>query len=141
VNLNKVMIAGNLTRDPELRHTAGNTSVCNFGVAVNRKWRDSNGETKEEVTFVDVAAWGKTGEAIAQYLAKGKPIYIEGRLKLDQWEKDGQRHQKLSVVAESFQFVGPKEGGTQQQARSSTSRAPAPATVRSAMDDEDDIPF
>ena len=116
MNLNKVMLAGNLTRDPELKYTPNNTAVCNIGVASNRTWRDKDGQKQEEVTFVDCEAWGKTGEAINEYLTKGRPIFIEGRLKLDQWQdKEGQNRSKLKVVIDNFQFVDSKPEGGQQQ--------------------------
>ena len=105
-NLNKVMIMGNLTRDPELRYTPNNTAVCNIGIAVNRKWRNQNGEMQEETTFVDCEAWSRTAEVINEYLRKGRPIYVEGRLKLDQWQdKEGNNRSKLKVVVESFEFL------------------------------------
>lgn len=105
-NYNRVLLLGNLTRDPELRFTPSNMAVANLGVAVNRRYKGQDGETKEEVTFVDCEAWGRTAEVISQYLTKGKPIFIEGRLKLDQWQdKDGGNRSKLKVVVETFQFV------------------------------------
>ena len=110
---NKVLLMGNLTRDVEVRHTPSNTAVANVGIAVNRKWRDANGEMKEEVTFVDCEAWGKTAENISKFFSKGRPIFIEGRLKLDQWQdkNDGTNRSKLKVVVESFEFVDSKGGG------------------------------
>ncbi len=114
-NLNRVMLMGNLTRDPELRFTPNNTAVCQVGMAINHRWKDQNGEQKEEVTFIDCEAWGRTAEVINQYLRKGRPIFIEGRLKLDQWQdKEGNNRSKLKVVVENFQFVdskGSAEGG------------------------------
>lgn len=111
-NLNRVMLMGNLTRDPELRFTPSNTAVCQIGLAINRRWKDQNGEQKEEVTFIDCEAWGRTGEVINQYLRKGRPIYLEGRLKLDQWQdKEGNNRSKLKVVVESFEFIDSKGGG------------------------------
>ena len=108
-NLNRVMLMGNLTRDPELRFTPNNTAVCQVGMAINRRWKDPNGEQKEEVTFVDCEAWGRTAEVINQYLRKGRPIFIEGRLKLDQWQdKEGNNRSKLKVVVESFEFIDSK---------------------------------
>lgn len=105
LNLNKVTIAGNLTRDPQTR-TAGNSVVAVFGLAVNRRWRDRDGNNQEETTFVDVECWGRTAELVGQYLTKGRGAFIEGRLKLDQWEdKDGKRQNKLKVVADSVQFL------------------------------------
>jgi len=111
-NLNRVMLMGNLTRDPELRYTTNNNSVCQLGLAINHRWKDANGEQKEEVTFIDCEAWGRTGEVLNQYLKKGKPVYLEGRLKLDQWQdKEGNNRSKLKVVVEGFQFIDPKGGG------------------------------
>jgi single-strand DNA-binding protein len=99
---------GNLTRDPQLRYLPSQTPVAEFGLAVNRKWKTPQGEDREEVAFIDCAAFGKTGEAINQYFQKGKPIFIEGRLKFDQWEdkQGGGKRSKLSVVVEGFQFIG-----------------------------------
>jgi single-strand DNA-binding protein len=112
-NLNKVMLMGNLTRDVELKTTPGNQTVGNLGLAINRKWKTPDGEQREETTFVDCEAWGKTAEILAKYLSKGRPVYLEGRLKLDQWEdKDGQKRSKMRVVIEEFQFVDSKPGGT-----------------------------
>lgn len=110
-SFNKVILLGNLTRDIELKHLPGGSqSVANIGLAVNRQWRTPEGEKREEVTFVDCEAWGRTAEVMSQYLKKGRPVFIEGRLKLDQWEKDGQKFSKLRVVVESFQFVDSKGG-------------------------------
>ena len=111
-NLNKVMLIGRLTRDPETRHTQGGNSVTNFGLAVNRTYRKKDSDEQvEETTFVDVEAWGKTGETFARYMKKGSQAYVEGRLKLDSWEKDGQKHSKLRVVMEEFQFLDSRGGG------------------------------
>ena len=111
-NLNRVMLMGNLTRDPELRHTPNNTAVAQIGLAINRRWRNQNGEQQEETTFVDCEAWGRTAEVINQYFRKGRPIYIEGRLKLDQWEdkQGGGKRSKLKVVVESFEFLERGDG-------------------------------
>jgi len=112
-NLNKVMLMGNLTRDPELRYTPNNVAVANIGIAVNRRWRNSqSGEQQEETTFVDCEAWSRTAETINQYLRKGRPIFIEGRLKLDQWQdQNGNNRSKLKVVIENFQFLDSRGGG------------------------------
>src|SRR5260370_39665415 len=106
-NFNKVILIGNLTRDPELRYTPKGTAIAKIGLAINRSWKTETGETKEEVTFVDVDSFGRTAEVIAQYLKKGRPILMEGRLKLDQWEDKNthQKQSKLKVVLESFQFL------------------------------------
>ncbi|MCC6682782.1 MAG: single-stranded DNA-binding protein [Phycisphaeraceae bacterium] len=111
-NLNKVMLMGNLTRDPELRYTPNNLAVANLGLAVNRVWYNKQtNEKQEETTFVDCEAWGRTAEVLCQYLQKGRPVYLEGRLKLDQWEdKDGQKRSKLKVVVDQFQFIDSKQG-------------------------------
>lgn len=109
-SLNRVFLMGNLTRDIELRHTNSSQAVATIGIAVNRRWRTPEGEDREEVTFVDCEAWGKTAETMSRYLAKGRPVFIEGRLKLDQWEKEGQKHSKLKVVIENFQFIDAKPG-------------------------------
>ena len=107
---NKVLLMGNLTRDPESR-SAGTTTVAQIGIAVSHKFKGSDGQTKEETTFIDCEAWGKTAENIVRYFTKGKPIFIEGRLKLDQWKdkNDGSNRSKLKVVVETFTFVGGSE--------------------------------
>ena len=111
-NFNKVMLMGNLTRDIELRHTSSNLAIAKIGLAVNRRWKSPEGEQREETTFVDCEAFGRTAEVMSQYLAKGRPVFIEGRLKLDQWEdKEGQKRSKLVVVVEAFQFIDSKGGG------------------------------
>ncbi len=111
-NFNKVFLMGNLTRDVELRHTSGNQAVANISIATNRRYKTQSGEQREEVTFVDCEAWGRTAEVMSQYLAKGRPVFVEGRLKLDQWEgKDGTKQSKLRVVIENFQFVDSGQGG------------------------------
>jgi single-strand DNA-binding protein len=113
-NLNRVLLIGNLTRDPELRVTPKGTAICQFGLAVNRSFKDESGQTREETTFIDVEAWGRQGETISKYCTKGRPLFVEGRLKLDQWEDktSGQKRSKLKVVLENFQFIGGRgEGG------------------------------
>jgi single-strand DNA-binding protein len=118
MNLNKTFIGGNLTRDPELRYTPNGTAICKISIANNRSWKSESGEKKEEVTFVEATAFGRTAETIGQYFKKGRPILIEGRLKLDQWEKDGKKFSKLGVVVEGFQFCG---GESSQRANNATS--------------------
>lgn len=107
-NLNKVMLMGNLTRDPELRYLPSNTPVVNFGVATNRRWTDrQSNEKREETTFVDVSAFGRTAEVINQYFKKGRPIFVEGRLRFEQWQdQSGNNRNRLTVVCEQFEFVG-----------------------------------
>lgn len=110
-NLNKVFLMGRLTRDPEQRFISSGQAVTNLGIAVNRTFT-TNGEKREETTFVDVEAWGQRGDLIAKYLKKGNPIFIEGRLKFDTWEsKEGEKRSKLRVVLDNFQFIG---GGAQR---------------------------
>jgi len=112
-SFNKVILMGNLTRDPQLKYLPTQTAVAEFGIAMNRKFKTASGEDREEVTFVDCAAFGRTGEVINQYFQKGKPIFIEGRIKYDSWEdkQGGGKRSKISVVVENFQFVGDKGGG------------------------------
>ena len=132
---NKVLIMGNLTRDPELKQTPSSQPVAQIGIAMNRKFKDREGNMREETTFVDCEAWGRTAEVMAQYLSKGKPVFVEGRLKLDQWQdKEGNNRSKLKVVIESFQFIDSKGG------QSSTPPATAAAAPPSAPP-ADDIPF
>ena len=112
-NLNRVILMGNLTRDPELRYLPSNTAVANIGVAVNRRWRNQQGEQQEETTFVDCESFGRQAEVINQYLRKGRPIFIEGRLKLDQWQdKEGNNRSRMKVIVERFEFIDSRgEGG------------------------------
>ena len=163
-NFNKVILAGNLTRDPELRYTPKGAAVAKFGLAINRTRRDESGATKEEVTFVDIEAWEKQAETISQYFKKGRPILVEGRLRLDTWDdkQTNQKRSQLKVVLESFQFLdsgGTREGGgggfegaapdaSRQQPRPAPSRPAAPAAPPPPPSDdvmppdaEDDVPF
>jgi len=150
-SFNKVILAGNLTRDPELRYTPKGSAVTNFSLAVNRTWKTESGESKEEVSFIEVEAWGRQGEVIAQYMRKGRPLLVEGRLKQDSWEdKDTHKKQsKLKVVLEGFSFIDSKgpdggAGGGEAPRRN----APAPAKPPEAGEggdaaaaEEDDVPF
>ena len=132
-NLNRVMLMGNLTRDPELR-AAGASQVCQFGLAINRTWKDQQGEKHEEVTFVDCQAWGKTGELIAQYVRKGQPLYVEGRLRLEQWQdKDGSDRRAIKVVVEAMQFLARREDGGGQAEPIRRAADPQPAAKAKAM--------
>ena len=110
-SFNQVILLGNLTRDVELKHTPSNQAVANIGLAMNRQYQTRDGERREETTFVDCEAWGRQAEVMAQYLSKGRPVFIQGRLKLDTWQdQQGQNRSKLKVVVENFQFVGGREG-------------------------------
>ena len=112
-SLNKVMLIGNLTRDPEIRYTPKGTALTELTLAVNRRYNGENGEKREEVAFIDVTLWGKTAEVAAEYLKKGRPLFVEGRLRLDTWDDKttGQKRSKLGVVGESIEFLGSREGG------------------------------
>ena len=112
-SLNKVLLMGNLTRDPELRVTPKGTPICQFSLAINRQFKMESGESREEVIYVDVEAWGKQGETIAKYVTKGRPLYVEGRLRLDQWEDKNtkEKRSRMKVVLENFQVLGDSRGG------------------------------
>ena len=151
-NFNKVILAGNLTRDPELRYTPKGMAIAKIGIAINRSWKNEAGETKEEVTFVDVDAFGRQAEVIAQYLKRGRPILVEGRLRLDQWDdkQTGQKRSRLGVVLEGFQFLdsGNRGDGGSEAPRSRPAGAaqqqPAPAGGPDSgppAPEEDDVPF
>lgn len=156
-NLNKVMLIGNLTRDPELRVTPKGTAICTFSLAVNRKFRDESGADREEVTYIDIEAWGKAGENISKYCTKGRPLFVEGRLRLDQWEDKNtkEKRSRMKVVCENFQFLGSGggaggrggeggEGGGESRGytapapRASAPTRPAPAQQENL---DEDVPF
>lgn len=159
---NKVIIAGNLTRDPELRYTPSGLAIAKFGLAVNRRWKDQSGEQKEETTFVDVDAFGKQAELIGQYMKKGRPLLVEGRLRLDTWEdkQTQQKKSKLGVVLEGMTFLdsgstregggdfgaGGGGGGGAPAARPARPQQSAPPPSNSGESEgmppeEDDVPF
>ncbi|ACB75570.1 single-stranded DNA-binding protein [Opitutus terrae] len=157
-NFNKVYLIGNLTRDPELRVTPKGTAICQFGMAVNRQFKDESGALRDDTTFVDIEAWGKQGETISKYCTKGRPLFVEGRLKFDQWEDktSGQKRSKLKVVLEGFQFLGsgqrdgaPGGGGGggefDQSAPSPERHAPPPRGTSgkppAAENLDEDVPF
>ena len=160
-SFNKVILVGNITRDPELRYTPSGTAIAKLSLAVNRSWRTETGETREEVTFVDVDAFGKQAETIGQYLRKGRPILVEGRLKMDQWEdkQTGQKRSRLGVVLEVFRFLDSSQGRGEGGAPPAASAPPAQQSYRSAPPaaaaassgnpgfeaapppEEDDVPF
>ncbi|MGJ8652620.1 MAG: single-stranded DNA-binding protein [Opitutaceae bacterium] len=148
-SFNKVILMGNLTRDPETRVTATGLTICKLGLAVSRVYSTKDGERKEETTFVDIDAFGKQAEVITKYMRKGKPIHVEGRLRLDQWEgQDGQKRSKLNVVLENFQFVGGRDdsdngGGYEKSSPPARESKPAPASDFSSKEDtlDEDVPF
>jgi len=151
-NLNKVMLIGNLTRDPELRYTPKGTAVAELGMAVNRVRTNDQGERQEETTFIDVTLWARQAELAQQYLVKGRPVYIEGRLQMDTWEdkNTGQKRSKLKVVGENMQFLSDGRGGggqarsadsPQQQSEPSAQSQGASPAADDLDDDEGDIPF
>jgi single-strand DNA-binding protein len=133
-NLNRVFLIGNLTRDSELRFTPKGTAVAQLGLAINRVFTDDQGVKKEETTFVDVTLWGRTAEVAQQYLRKGSPVFIEGRLQLDTWDdkQTGQKRSKLRVVAENMHLLGSKENSAAPPPRSPVldpGRGPTPLSV------------
>ncbi len=152
-NFNKVILAGNLTRDPELKYTPKGTAVASFGLAINRRWKTETGETRDEATFVDIEAYGKQAEVVAQYMKKGRPFLVEGRLKLDQWEDKNthQKQSKLRVVLEGFSFIdsnrgdsgAPPEAPRARQTPSAAAPATpgAPTEAEPPQPEEDDVPF
>jgi len=157
-SLNKVLLMGNLTRDPEVKYTPKGTAVCDLGLAINDSYKAQDGTIKETVTYVDVEVWGRTAENCKQYLTKGRPVFIEGQLRLDQWEQEGQKRSKMKVRAISVQFLGSpgggggggrpagNYGGGEQRSATSTGRVAAPPTsvaedAPPPPRDEDDIPF
>ena len=165
-NLNKVMLMGNLTRDPEVKYTPKGTAIAEFGMAINRNYTTESGEKREEVTFVDVELWSRLAELAGEYLKKGRPVYIEGRLRLDTWDdkQTGQKRSRMRVVGEVMQFLGGRDdsGGGAPRSQgpddeySSSRPAPqqqrrpqqqAPPPQRKPVDpdldapEEDDIPF
>lgn len=147
-NFNKVIIAGNLTRDPELRYTPKGTAVARITLAVNRTWKGEGGESKEEVSFVDVDVWGRQAEVISQYMKKGRPLLVEGRLKQDTWEDKNtkQKQSKLKVVLESFSFLDSggnrgDSGGEAPRSRPAAPSGPAADSGETEPPHDDDVPF
>jgi len=152
-NFNKVILMGNLTRDPELRYTPKGTAVARIGLACNRKWKSETGESKEEVCFVDVEALDRQAEVVAQYFKKGRPILVEGRLKFDQWEDKNthQKQSKLKVRLETFSFIDTKgaDDGVPSEAprarpaapAAAPAGAPAAAEPEASEPEQDDVPF
>lgn len=146
---NRVILMGNLTRDIQLRYTPTGTPVTEVGLAVNDRRKGQNGEWIDETTFVDVTFWGRTAEVASEYLSKGSPVFVEGRLKLDSWEKDGQKNYKLRVVCDRMQLLGGRDGGvagnaprTNTSSNSNDSEGYAPSHNSSGPSGpEDDIPF
>ena len=151
-SFNKVILLGNLTRDPEVRYTPKGSAVADLGLAVNRQYTLDNGEKREEVTFVDVTFWGRTAEIAGEYLKKGRPVFVEGRLQLDTWDdkQSGQKRSKLKVIGETMQLLGGKPagggaeseegGGGERPARPARPATP-PKAAGGAEPDDDEIPF
>jgi single-strand DNA-binding protein len=146
-SFNKVILLGNLTRDPEVRYTPKGSAVADLGIAVNRQYTLENGEKREEVTFVDVTFWGRTAEVAGEYLKKGRPIFIEGRLQLDTWDdkQSGQKRSRLKVIGETMQMLGSRSGSgggdEGEQSRAASRPAAPPKTSAPAEPDDDEIPF
>ena len=148
-SLNRVLLIGNLTRDPEVRMMSSGRPVCNFGLALNRSYKDSEGNRKEETTFVDVECFGPRAEAVARFFSKGRPIFVEGRLKLDQWEsKEGEKRSALRVVLDNFEFVDSGKSDHSSHDKSplsspSTPPSSSPQTdaIKDDIDLDEDVPF
>src|SRR3981189_3596572 len=147
-SFNKVILLGNLTRDPEIRYTPKGSAVCDLGLAVNRVYTLESGEKREEVTFVDVVLWALLAEIAGEYLKKGRPVFIEGRLQLDTWDdkQSGQKRSKLRVIGEGLQLIGSRPGGSGggDEEGSGTPRSSKPAPPPKASPsgpDDDEIPF
>ncbi|MCC6507912.1 MAG: single-stranded DNA-binding protein [Pirellulaceae bacterium] len=126
---NRVILMGNITRDIQLRWTPGGTPVTEVGLAVSDRRKGQNGEWIDETTFVDVTFWGRTAEVAAEYLSKGSPVFVEGRLKLDTWEKEGQKHSKIRVVCDRMQLIGSRGGAGGEGAPRNPTQAPAAAST------------
>ena len=150
-SFNKVILLGNLTRDPEVRYTPKGSAVCDLGIAVNRVYTTEGGERREEVTFVDVVLWARLAEIAGEYLRKGRPVFIEGRLQMDSWDdkQTGQKRTKLRVVGESMQLLGSRPGGAGGESGdedrlgsgAGSKTVPPPKSPRPAEPDDDEIPF
>ena len=144
---NRVILVGNLTRDVELKYTQGGTAVTEVGLAVNDRKKNQSGEWVEETTFVDVTLWARTAEVASEYLSKGSPILIEGRLRLDSWETDGQKRSKLRVTGERMQMLGGRGGGGSSRGNSGgnqdqySQKAPAAEPSGQSAPPDDEIPF
>ena len=143
-SFNRVVLMGNLTRDPEVKYLQSGTAVTEIGMAVNNRRKTKEGEWVEEPVFIDVTLWGRTAEICGEYMSKGSPIHVEGRLKLDQWEQDGQKRSKLRVVGESMQMLGSKGGGDGQSRAPANTQAVAPThhgQPEAPVDEEEELPF
>jgi single-strand DNA-binding protein len=146
-NINRVVITGNLTRDPELRSTSGGTSVCSLRVAVNSRRKDDSGNWVDKPNYFDVTVWGAQGENCAQYLAKGRPVAVDGRLNWREWEdKEGGKRQTVDIIADSVQFLGSRDAPQGNGAVENSDLAPdtsdlQPSGVASSGGADDDIPF
>ncbi len=142
MSYNKIILAGNLTRDIEIRYTQGGSAIGNTAIATTRKFKGADGSKKEEVLFVDITFFGRSAEIANQFLRKGSKILVDGRLKLDQWTtQDGNKRSKHSVVVENMTMLGNKEDGQAQQPAPTTYRQPASAVPPEVSVDEDSIPF
>lgn len=148
-NLNRVFLAGNLTRDPEVRYTPSGKAVAELGMAINRRYKGSDGSNRDETCYVRIVVWGRQAETCGEYLSKGSPLLVEGRLQYDEWEKDGQKFNRLRVVASRVQFLGSPKGGEFRD-RQENGGAPQaqkdaavsdPAPSEPALADDDNLPF
>ena len=137
-SFNRVILIGNLTRDPEVKYLQSGTAVCEVGLAVTEKYKDKSGEQKEDTVFVDVSFWGRTAEVVGEYCKKGVPLFVEGRLKLDTWEKDGKKNSKLRVTGERMQLLGSR--GERPSARDEAGQSSTHSDTGTQSPSED-IPF
>jgi single-strand DNA-binding protein len=143
-SLNRVFLMGNLTRDPEVRYTPSGRPVGDLRMAVNRKFKTSSGEDRDETCYVSIVVWGRQAETCGEYLRKGSPLLVEGRLNYDEWEKDGQKFNRLRVVASRVQFLGTPRSGESRKARESEpppDAAPEGPPPEKDLADEDNLPF
>jgi single-strand DNA-binding protein len=144
-NINRVVLVGNLTRDPELRHTPSGTAVCKLRIAVNTRQKDqASGEWRDKPNYFDVTVWGNQGESCAQYLSKGRPVAVDGRLDWREWEQDGQKRQAVEIIADTVQFLGSRgdaEGGNQYIPSSDVSADQSDFVRAGSGAADDDIPF
>lgn len=141
-SFNKVILLGNLTRDPESRTTPKGTSVCSFSLAMNRRYKTESGEDRDETTFIDCESYGKQAELISKYMTKGRPLMVDGRLKLDTWEKNGEKRSRIKVVVENFQFMGSRDDANSTESGDYNSVSPSSRkSSEDAAPGDDEVPF
>lgn len=139
-NLNKTLLIGNLTRDPEMRHSSKGNAIAGFGLAVNRKYKTAAGEIEEETTFLDVSAFGQQAETVSKFLKKGAAVFVEGRLRLDRWDDKttGQKRSKIVVIADRVQFLSPRKANAEDNGKEAM---PVGVAAGPGLPPDDDVPF